>query len=161
MEENTGRVGGLLFADDTTLMAESESNLQRYVSAFVRVCERRKLKINVGKSKVMKMSDTGEKGNLRIKVKEEHMDEVDTFQYLGVDFASNGRMDAELNHRSMEVRKCAGVLKSVMWLWNLRLRSTTTPQVRAFIFPVPVRIWYPCINVALKNNFTFFLVLLV
>ena len=54
------------------------------------------------------MSDTGEKGNLRKKVKEEVMEEVDTFRYLGVDFASNGRMDAELNHRSMEVRKCAG-----------------------------------------------------
>ena len=45
-------MSGLLFADDTTLMAESENNLQRYVSAFVIVCERRKLKINVGK-KVM------------------------------------------------------------------------------------------------------------
>ena len=85
------------------MIAESESNLQRYVSAFVKVCERRKLKINVGKSKVMKMSDTVKKGNLRIKVKEEVMEEEDTFRYLGVDFASNGRMDAELNHRSMEV----------------------------------------------------------
>ena len=47
MGENTDRVSSLLFADDTTLMAESESNLQRYVSALVRVCERRKLKINV------------------------------------------------------------------------------------------------------------------
>ena len=109
MGENTGRVSGLLFADNTTLMAESETNLQRYVSAFVKVCERRKLKINVGKSKVTKMSDTGEKGNLRIKVKEEVMEVVDTFRSLGVDFASNGRMEAELNHRSMEVRKCAGL----------------------------------------------------
>ena len=49
MGVNTGKVSGLLFADDTTLMAESENNLQRYVSAFVRVCERRKLKINVEK----------------------------------------------------------------------------------------------------------------
>ena len=64
--ENASKVSGLLFADDTTLMAESENNLQRYVSAFVRVCERRKLKINVGTSKVMKMSDTGEKGNLMV-----------------------------------------------------------------------------------------------
>ena len=32
----------------------------------------------------MKMSDTGEKGNLSIKVKEEVMEEVDTFRYLGV-----------------------------------------------------------------------------
>ena len=29
-------MSGLLFENDTTLMAESESNLQRYVSAFVR-----------------------------------------------------------------------------------------------------------------------------
>ena len=125
MGENIGKVSGLLFADDTTLMAESENNLKRYVSAFVRVCERRKSKINVGKSKVMKMSDTGEKGNLSIKVKEEIMEEVDTFRYLGVDFASNGRMDAELNHRSMEVRKCAGVLKSV---WKNRNVSMETKR---------------------------------
>ena len=113
-----------MFADDTTLMAESENNLQRYVSAFVRVCKRGKLKINVGKSKVMKMSDTSEKGNLSIKVKEEVMEEIDTFQYLGVDFASNGRMDVDLNHRSMEVR-CAGVLKSV---WKNRNVSMETKR---------------------------------
>ena len=53
----TGRVSGLLFVDHTTLMTESESNLQRYRSAFVRVCEKRKLKINVGKSKVKKIVD--------------------------------------------------------------------------------------------------------
>ena len=78
--ENTDRVSDPLLADDTTLMAESESNLQRYESAFVRVCERRKIKISVGKSKVIKMSDTGEKGDLRIKAKEEVMEKVDTFQ---------------------------------------------------------------------------------
>ena len=87
--------------------------MQRYKSASVRVCERRKLKINVGKSKVMKMWDTGEKGNLRVKVTKEVMKEVDALRYLRVNFASNGRMDAELNHRIMKVRKCARVLKSV------------------------------------------------
>ena len=86
-------MNGLLFANDTTLMVESASNLQRYISAFVRVCERKKLKINVGKSKVMKMLDKGEKGNLRIKVKEK--EPYERSRYLGVDFASNGRMDAE------------------------------------------------------------------
>ena len=50
---------------------------------------------------------------MRIKVKEEDMGEVDTFRYLGVDFASNRRMDAELNHENMEVKNCVGVLKSV------------------------------------------------
>ena len=82
-----------------------------------------KLKINVGKSKVMKLSDTGEKDNLRIKVKEEVVEEVDTFRYLGVDFASSGRMDAELNHRSIEVRKCAGMLKNVWKNTNVLMET--------------------------------------
>ena len=42
-----------------------------------------------------------------------------------MDFASNGRMDAELNHRSMEVRKCAGVFKSV---WKNRNVSMETKR---------------------------------
>ncbi len=42
-----------LFADDTVLLAESEGGLQRVVNEFYSVCKRRKLKMNVGKSKVM------------------------------------------------------------------------------------------------------------
>ena len=41
------------FADDTALVADSEK-LCRLVSEFGRVCERRKLRVNVGKSKVMR-----------------------------------------------------------------------------------------------------------
>ena len=60
-----------------------------------------------------------------VEVKEEVMEEVVTFRYLGVNFASTGRMDAELNHKSMEVRKCAGVLKSV---WKNRNVSMGTKR---------------------------------
>ena len=35
-------------------MADSEEKLCRLVSEFGRVCERRKLRVNVGKSKVMR-----------------------------------------------------------------------------------------------------------
>ena len=43
----------LLFADDTALVDDSEEKC-RLVSEFGRVCERRKLTVNVGKSKVMR-----------------------------------------------------------------------------------------------------------
>ena len=43
----------LLFADNTALVADSEK-LCRLVSKFGRVSERRKLRVNVGKSKVMR-----------------------------------------------------------------------------------------------------------
>ncbi len=42
-----------LYADDKVLLAESEGMLQRIVDEFERVCKRRKLKVNAGKSKVM------------------------------------------------------------------------------------------------------------
>ncbi len=42
-----------IYADDTALLAESEGTLQRIVDEFGRVCKRRKLKVNAGKSKVM------------------------------------------------------------------------------------------------------------
>ena len=52
---NGGRVeiNQLLFADDMSLVADSEQKLCRLVTEFVRVCERRKLRVNVSKSKVM------------------------------------------------------------------------------------------------------------
>ena len=40
-------------------MADSEEKLCRLKSEFGRVCERRKLKVNVGKSKVMRWSRYG------------------------------------------------------------------------------------------------------
>ncbi len=42
-----------LYADDKVLLAESDGMLQRIVDEFDRVCKKRKLKVNKGKSKVM------------------------------------------------------------------------------------------------------------
>ena len=49
-------INQLLFADDTALVADSEEKLCRLVSEFGRVCERKKLRVNEGKSKVMRCS---------------------------------------------------------------------------------------------------------
>ncbi len=46
-------LNSILFADDTMLFAENESDLQNLVSFFDSVCKRKKLKVNVNKSKVM------------------------------------------------------------------------------------------------------------
>ena len=46
---NAGRfeIDQLLFADDTALVADLEEKIGRLVSEFGRVCERRKLRVNV------------------------------------------------------------------------------------------------------------------
>ena len=42
-------INHLSFADDTALVADSEEKLYRLVSEFGRICERRMLRVNVGK----------------------------------------------------------------------------------------------------------------
>ena len=66
LSENGGRfeINQLLFADDTALVADSEKKLCRLVSEFSRVCERRKLRVNVGKSKVVMCSRYGNGGRM-------------------------------------------------------------------------------------------------
>ena len=44
----------LLIVDDAVFVADSEEKLHRLVTEFGRVCERRKLRVNVRKSKVMR-----------------------------------------------------------------------------------------------------------
>ena len=54
LSANGGRfeINQLLFADDTALVADSEEKLCRLVCEFGRVCESRKLRVDVGKSRV-------------------------------------------------------------------------------------------------------------
>ena len=56
----------LLFADDTALVADSEEKLCRLVSEFGRVCDRRKVRVNVGKSKFVRFSKYGNRGRMHV-----------------------------------------------------------------------------------------------
>ena len=52
--DNEWELNQLLFADDTVMVADSKRKLWQLVTKFGRVFERRKLRVNVGKSKVMR-----------------------------------------------------------------------------------------------------------
>ena len=79
---NGGRfeINQLLYADDTALVADSEEKLCRLVSEFGRVCERRKLRVNVGKSKVMRCSRYGNGDRMHVILNGEPLEEVDCFK---------------------------------------------------------------------------------
>ena len=59
-------INQLLFADDTALVADSAEKLCRLVNEFGRVSDRRKLRVNVGKSKVMRRSRFGNGGPMHV-----------------------------------------------------------------------------------------------
>ena len=72
----------LLFADDTALVADSEEKLCRLMSEFRRVCEKRKLRVNVGKSKVMRCSRYFNGSRMHVILNGEPLEGVDCFKYL-------------------------------------------------------------------------------
>ena len=57
-------------------MADSEEKLYRLVSEFGRVYERRKLRVNVGKSKVMRCWRYGNGGRMNVRPNGEPLEEV-------------------------------------------------------------------------------------
>ena len=110
-------INQVLFADDTALVADSEEGLQQLVTEFGRVCDRRKLKVNVGKSKVMRCTRNENGGGLNINLGGERLEEVESFRYLGSQVARNGEIEEEVKFRVGEAGKAMGGMKKI---WKTR-----------------------------------------
>ena len=107
-------INQLLFADDIAPVADSEEKLCRLVSEFGRACERRKLRVNVGKSKVMRCSRYGNGDRMHVILNGEPLEEVDYFKYLGSHVAADGGCERDVIHRMNEGYRAWGALKSVL-----------------------------------------------
>ena len=64
--EEKWKVSQLLLSDDTVLVADSKKKLEGLVEEFGSACGRRKLKLNVAKSKVMRSARDGIEGEMNI-----------------------------------------------------------------------------------------------
>ena len=122
-------LNAILFADDTALIAESESDLQKLVKIFDNVCKRRKLKVNVDKSKVMVFERSKSEvidfkcpyrvrvecpKECKIELNGEQMEEVQEFKYLGTTLCKHGSAEGETRERAIQGRKVIGSLERVM-----------------------------------------------
>ena len=116
LSANGGRfeINQLLFADDTSLVADSEEKLCRLVSEFDRVSERRKLRVYVGNSKVMRCSRYGNGGRMLVILNGEPLEEVDCFMYLGSQVAADGGCARDVVHIINKGCRAWGGLKNVL-----------------------------------------------
>ena len=103
----------LLFADDTALVAESAEQLQCLVREFGRVCERRKLRVNVDKSKIMCVGVNVDPSLCNIRLNGERLEVVNSFKYLGSCFSSDGGVKEDVSMRLGEGMRAFGAMKRV------------------------------------------------
>ena len=112
--DNEWELNQLLFVDDTVVVADSERKLCQLATEIGKVCERRKLRVNVGKSKVMRCTRNDDGARLNVMLNGEALEEVDQFKYLGSVIAANGGVEADVHHRVNEGCKVLGAFEGVM-----------------------------------------------
>ena len=95
---------------------DSKKKLERLVEEFGRVCRRRKLKVNVSKSKVMRSARNGIVGEMNIMMDGKVLEKVKVLKYLGPLETAVGDVEAEVQQRVLEGGKVLGAVKSVLKL---------------------------------------------
>ncbi len=118
-------LNSVLFADGTVLIAENESDLQNLVSVFDSVCKRRKLKVNVSKSKVMVCERSRSEvvafvcpyrvgieceRECKIILNGEEMEEVNECKYLGSIMGQHGGTEGSRDKKGTARKKGGKVL---------------------------------------------------
>ena len=104
----------LLYADDTVIMAESPNELQRGLNALSQYCEDWSLQVNMSKTKIVifskgkskkppVLSDFG--GQKGFKFRNDQVEIVDEYVYLGVTFNFNGSHFKAMKKQIDQARK--------------------------------------------------------
>ena len=135
-------INNLRYADDTTLMAESEEELKSLLMKVKEESEKVGLKLNIQKTKIMASGPI-----TSWQIDEETMETVSYFLFLGSKITADG----DCIH---EIKRCLLLGRKVMTSLDSRLkrRNITLPTkvclVKAMVFPV---VMYGCESWTVKK----------
>jgi hypothetical protein len=89
----------LLYADDSVLLAESSTDLQKLVDLVSGACKEMHLSVNVPKTKVVVFEKGENVTECKIQIDGQWLDQVNEFVYLGSLFHRDGSLDGEIERR--------------------------------------------------------------
>ncbi len=88
------KIHTLLYADDLVLLANNKKDMQLQLNALNEFVKSVKMKVNLGKTKIMIVKQHKSCGNTNntqvLKLGAEEIEECESYKYLGVTFKSNG-----------------------------------------------------------------------
>ena len=133
---------GIRYADDTTLMAESEEELKSLLMKVKEESEKVGLKLKIQKTKIMASGPTNS-----WQIDGETRETVTDFIFLGSNITAGGECSSEINRHLLLERKAMTNLNS-----TLKSRDITLPAkvylVKAMVFPV---VMYGCESWTIKK----------
>ena len=123
-------INNLRYADDTTLMAESEEELKRILIKVKEKSEKVGLKLNIQKTKIMTSDPI-----TSWEIDGETVETVSDFIFLGFKLTADGDCNHEIKRRLLFGRKVMTNLDSILKSRNITL-PTKVLLVKAMVFPV-------------------------
>ena len=130
-------INNLRFADDTTLMAESEEELNSLLMKVKEESEKVGLKLNIQKTKIMTSGPI-----TSWQIDGETVETVSDFTFLGSKITADGDCSHEIKRCLLLGRKVMTKLDSILKSRDITL-STKVRLVKAMVFPV---VMYGCEN---------------
>ena len=135
-------INNLRYADDTTLMAESEEELKSLLMKVKEESEKVDLKLNIQETKIMAFGPISS-----WQIEGETVETVADFIFLGSKITADGDCSHEIKRRLLLGRKVITNLDSI-----LKSRDITLPTkvclVKAVVFPV---VMYACESWTVKK----------
>jgi retron-type reverse transcriptase len=100
-EQEGSNMGGrkiscVRFADDMVIIEENEEKLQEMIARLEEKCEEYGMKVNVKKTKVLRI---GDKERVKVKASGERIEQVKEFRYLGTRLTSEWTSEGEIRMR--------------------------------------------------------------
>ena len=135
-------INNLRYADDTTLMAESEEELKRLLMKVKEESEKVGLKLNVQKTKIMVSSPISS-----WEIDGETVETVSDFIFLGSKITADGDFSHEIKRHLLLGRKVMTNLDSIFKSRDITL-PTKVRLVKAMLFPV---VMYGCESWTVKK----------
>ena len=140
--EGMGLDANLRYADDTTLMAESEEELKSLLMKVKEASEKVGLKLNIQKMKIMASGPI-----ISWQIDEEAMETVRDFIFLGFKITADGDCSHKIKRHLLLGRKVMTNLDSVLKSRDITL-LTKVHLLKAMVFPV---IMYRCESWTIKK----------
>ena len=135
-------INNLRYADDTTLMTESEEELKSLLMKMKEESEKVGLKLNTQKTKIMASGPIPS-----WQIDGETVETVSDFVFLGSKITADGDCSHEIKRRLLLGRKVMTNLDSIFKSRDITL-STKVPLVKAMVFPV---VMYRCESWTIKK----------
>ena len=128
-------INNLKYADDTTLMAESEEGLKSLLMKLKEESEKAGLKFNIQKTKIMASSPI-----TSWQIDGETVETVTDFIFLGSKITTDGDCSHEIQRRLLLGRKAMTNLDNILKSRDITL-PTKVHLIKAMVFPV---VMYGC-----------------